>query len=83
MDFEGFANLSLVMYQKVNGNDNSLGLDTVGNVSIDTYTPYNERPETYIIPIVFGIIFIVGILGNGTLVLIFLRHRNMRNIPNT
>ncbi|KAJ8894693.1 hypothetical protein PR048_007358 [Dryococelus australis] len=47
------------------------------------YSPYTERPETYIVPIVFAVIFIVGFLGNGTLVFIFIKHRNMRNVPNT
>ncbi|XP_071439435.1 neuropeptide CCHamide-1 receptor-like [Hetaerina americana] len=47
------------------------------------YVPYGQRPETYIVPILFALIFVVGVLGNGTLVLIFLRNRNMRNIPNT
>lgn len=47
------------------------------------YKPYNERPETYIIPIIFSIIFVVGVVGNGTLIIIFIRHRSMRNIPNT
>lgn len=47
------------------------------------YVPYSERPETYIIPVVFFLIWVIGILGNGTLVVIFLRHRSMRNIPNT
>ncbi|CAH1376252.1 hypothetical protein MTP99_017622 [Tenebrio molitor] len=47
------------------------------------YTPYDQRPETYIVPVVFFIIFVVGVLGNGTLVVIFLRHRAMRNVPNT
>lgn len=32
---------------------------------------------------VFTIIFLIGVLGNGTLILIFIRHRNMRNVPNT
>lgn len=49
----------------------------------DCYTPYADRPETYIVPVVFAIIFVVGVLGNGTLVVIFMRHRAMRNIPNT
>ncbi|KAK6629947.1 hypothetical protein RUM43_003768 [Polyplax serrata] len=49
----------------------------------DDYMPYSKRPETYIVPVVFGLIFIVGTLGNGTLILIFLRHRIMRNEPNT
>ncbi|XP_040155068.1 neuropeptide CCHamide-2 receptor-like [Anopheles arabiensis] len=52
-------------------------------VSVDDYVPYEQRPETYIVPVVFALIFIVGIVGNGTLVVIFLRHRAMRNIPNT
>lgn len=49
----------------------------------DCYLPYNERPETYIVPFIFSIIFVVGVVGNGTLIVIFLRHRSMRNIPNT
>lgn len=51
--------------------------------STDCYTPYAQRPETYVVPVLFAIIFIVGVLGNGTLVIIFLRHRAMRNVPNT
>lgn len=50
---------------------------------IDQYTPYGQRPETYVVPLLFAIIFVVGVLGNGTLIVIFLRHRAMRNIPNT
>lgn len=46
------------------------------------YVPYNQRPETYIVPVVFSIILVVGVMGNGTLVLILLRHANMRNVPN-
>lgn len=49
----------------------------------DQYTPYGQRPETYVVPLLFAIIFVVGVLGNGTLIVIFLRHRAMRNIPNT
>ena len=47
------------------------------------YIPYDMRPETYIVPVLFALIFVVGVLGNGTLVLIFIRNRNMRNVPNT
>ncbi|XP_049290068.1 neuropeptide CCHamide-1 receptor-like [Anopheles funestus] len=47
------------------------------------YTPYELRPETYIVPILFAAIFIIGVLGNGTLIIVFLRHRAMRNVPNT
>ena len=47
------------------------------------YRPVWKRAETFVMAAVLGIIFIVGVLGNGTLIAIFLRHRGMRNIPNT
>ncbi|XP_026822094.1 neuropeptide CCHamide-1 receptor-like [Rhopalosiphum maidis] len=53
------------------------------NNSDNVYEPYSNRPETYIVPVVFAMIFVVGVLGNGTLVLVFIRHRSMRNVPNT
>ncbi|XP_024081102.1 neuropeptide CCHamide-1 receptor isoform X2 [Cimex lectularius] len=56
---------------------------TVENVTEEEIIPYAQRPETYIVPVVFAIIFLVGVIGNGTLVLIFVRHRTMRNVPNT
>ncbi|CAG0890848.1 unnamed protein product [Darwinula stevensoni] len=40
-------------------------------------------PEIWVVPIIFAIIFIIGVLGNGTLIAIFLRHRELRNVPNT
>lgn len=46
------------------------------------YVPYQRRFETYLIPVVFTLIFIFGMVGNGTLILIFLRQRSMRTIPN-
>ncbi|XP_066153092.1 neuropeptide CCHamide-1 receptor [Euwallacea fornicatus] len=61
--------------------------DYVKNVTVNLsyvgYIPLHLRPETYFVPVVFFIIFVVGCLGNGTLVVIFLRHRTMRNVPNT
>ena len=46
------------------------------------YTPYEDRPETYFVPIVFLLILVIGLTGNGVLALIILRHSNMRNVPN-
>nr|CAD7431986.1 unnamed protein product [Timema monikensis] len=70
--------------------EESDALTSLSNMSTvlpnETYIPYDSydaRPETYIVPVVFALIFVVGVLGNGTLVYIFLRHRNMRNVPNT
>ena len=65
-------------------NSSGLGLDDVEVLEKEVgYIPYNMRPETYIVPVLFALIFVVGVLGNGTLVLIFIRTRNMRNVPNT
>jgi len=49
----------------------------------EEYTPYSDRPETYIVPIVFLLILLIGLTGNGVLALTILRHTNMRNVPNT
>ncbi|XP_053983745.1 neuropeptide CCHamide-1 receptor-like [Hylaeus volcanicus] len=46
------------------------------------YTPYGQRPETYIVPIVFLLILLIGLTGNGVLALTILRHSHMRNVPN-
>lgn len=62
--------------------NNSSALSDAGGPN-QTYIPYSDRPETYIIPVVFAVIFVAGVLGNGTLILIFVRHRNMRTGPNT
>ena len=47
------------------------------------YIDYNERLETYIVLVVFGIIFLVGVIGNGSLMFILCRHKSMRSAPNT
>ncbi|KAJ2940446.1 hypothetical protein O0L34_g129 [Tuta absoluta] len=49
----------------------------------EPYQPYVERPETYIVPLIFALIFVIGVVGNGTLVAVFVRHKAMRNVPNT
>ena len=65
-------------------NSSGAGFDDVEILEREVgYIPYNMRPETYIVPVLFALIFVVGVLGNGTLVLIFIRHSNMRNVPNT
>ncbi|XP_046675192.1 neuropeptide CCHamide-1 receptor-like [Homalodisca vitripennis] len=55
----------------------------VTNKSSTEIPPYPDRPETYYVPVLFSLIFLVGVVGNGTLVVIFIRHRTMRNVPNT
>ncbi|XP_070567777.1 phe13-bombesin receptor-like [Ptychodera flava] len=45
---------------------------------------YQPRPgpEAVIIPAAFALIFIIGVVGNGTLVRIVLMNPNMRSVPN-
>ncbi|XP_076060764.1 uncharacterized protein LOC143036836 [Oratosquilla oratoria] len=40
--------------------------------------PYTYRPETYIIPAVFFLIFVTGAVGNGALIFMFARYRQLR-----
>jgi hypothetical protein len=58
---------------------------TLGEAIIEdtSYIPYYSRPETYLVPIIFLIIFVVGLSGNGLLIFIFYRHKSLRNVPNT
>lgn len=49
----------------------------------DGYIDYSDRLETYIVPVVFGLIFLVGVVGNGCLIYILCRHKTMRSVPNT
>lgn len=62
---------------------NSSTIEVNSTAEEEAYIPYDSRTETYIVPMVFVVVFIVGLLGNGTLVYIFLRNRSMRSIPNT
>ncbi|ELT96793.1 hypothetical protein CAPTEDRAFT_124159 [Capitella teleta] len=42
----------------------------------------STRLDAYTVPVVFAAIFVVGVLGNGTLIYTVLRNRVMRNSPN-
>ncbi|ENN71140.1 hypothetical protein YQE_12071, partial [Dendroctonus ponderosae] len=89
-DYRTYAMLYALFKQKV-GDGLNLAASAkyepnIFNVSLEPeegYTPYGQRVETYIVPIVFFLIFVVGVIGNGTLVIVFLRHQAMRNVPNT
>ncbi|XP_039955533.1 neuropeptide CCHamide-1 receptor [Bactrocera tryoni] len=76
------------MYNNNNNNssNNSNMSSSSSNVTVvneTPFVPYVMRPETYIVPVLFALIFIVGVLGNGTLIVVFLGVRQMRNVPNT
>jgi hypothetical protein len=72
------------IFEEINEENVTLFLNSSAKeMFVDEYVPYDERPEAYIVPFIFSIIFIVGLIGNGTLVQIFIRHKSMRNLPNT
>lgn len=78
---------SFIYNNNNNNNSSSNSKSSIsGNLTAVTetpYVPYVMRPETYIVPVLFALIFIVGVLGNGTLIVVFLSVRQMRNVPNT
>ena len=58
-----------------------------GNVTNCTTVEYDSHPsmllpEAYVVPILFGVIFVVGLVGNGTLIYTVIRNREMRTVPN-
>lgn len=92
--FSAITNITnAVLKRTYNNVGNSSSTSSNSSISSYSYTnnnttevPYEEykyRPETYMVPIMFSIIFIVGVVGNGTLIIVFVRHRAMRNVPNT
>ena len=71
------------LYETISGERHNYSLNQNSSSDREEYVPYEERLETYIVPFIFAIIFIVGLIGNGCLVHIFIRHKSMRNLPNT
>lgn len=57
-------------------------MDDDGNNGTVPEYDYQNRLETYVVPVLFTFIFFVGTVGNGSLVLIFFRHKHMINVPN-
>ena len=68
----------------------TIGLASVtsSDVTNETVVPQrtelwlSDRPEAAIVPVIFAIIFLVGVLGNGTLVYIVAMNKKLRNAPN-
>src|ERR1043165_6192048 len=60
--------------------ENSTGLN--GTYQGEENDERYNGPEWFVIPIVFGVIFLVGVVGNGTLIYTVLRNKNMRSTPN-
>ncbi len=62
------------------GNETSFANNT--NCTVEETSIFSDRPEAFCVPVVFALIFIVGVVGNGTLILTVLKNKNMRNAPN-
>ncbi|CAG5119655.1 unnamed protein product, partial [Candidula unifasciata] len=41
-----------------------------------------DTVESRVVPVVFGLIFVIGLVGNGTLIISVLANKVMRNVPN-
>lgn len=67
----------------IDGISSPLSNTSNATLSSEKYIPHTERPEYYIVPIVFTLIFVIGVLGNGALIFFFVRYPQMRNPPNT
>ena len=57
--------------------------ENVSGHVFNSYVAYHERPETYIVPLVLGLIFVIGVTGNGCLIWILCRQSALRNVPTT
>lgn len=73
----------IMLMSKVLNNITAMVTAIVNTAADVPYEDYKYRPETYIVPLIFGIIFIAGLTGNGMLIAVFIKHRAMRNVPNT
>lgn len=70
-------------YNVTDNYDNMSG-DTTANVTepLILEPDVEDSPEATAVPIVFILIFLVGVIGNSTLIFTVLRNKSMRNTPN-
>ncbi|KAK3776383.1 hypothetical protein RRG08_023736 [Elysia crispata] len=78
------ALMSLAGNETSEGHGNtSLGQDGPSvNKSVYHRWLLSTQTEAYVVPVIFIIIFIVGLVGNGTLIVSVLANKVMRNVPN-
>jgi len=63
----------------IGGEEAGVSVTAFSNETLEE--PY-EGPEWLVVPLVFGLIFVVGVVGNGTLIFTVLVNKNMRTTPN-
>ena len=73
-----------VIEMACSSNDTNFNSGNSSNCTIeeDNASIFSRLPEAYAVPVVFAVIFIVGVVGNGTLILTVLKNKTMRNAPN-
>jgi len=76
---ESHINNEEVDDRQVVDEDSPWNWTAVGNETFEE--PY-EGPEWLVVPLVFGLIFVIGVVGNGTLIFTVLVNKNMRTTPN-
>jgi bombesin receptor subtype-3 len=61
-------------------------LDGLKNASASNSSRMDQKDvlvlEPYVVPVFFGLIFVSGVVGNGSLMFIICRYKSMRNLPN-
>ncbi|CAL1542290.1 unnamed protein product [Lymnaea stagnalis] len=62
-------------------NTNNNNVDSMLELQFDRWE-INSTVESVLVPILFAIIFVVGLVGNGTLILSVIANKVMCNIPN-
>ncbi|XP_045197918.2 neuropeptide CCHamide-1 receptor-like [Mercenaria mercenaria] len=63
-------------------NSTAVMQSTENTTVVEPLIEAEERPEAVIVPILFAIIFLVGVIGNTALIFTVLRNKSMRNTPN-
>ncbi|XP_052811223.1 neuropeptide CCHamide-1 receptor-like [Mya arenaria] len=57
--------------------------DVVNNtITVDVYEEPHQNLEVFLVPILFAIIFLFGVVGNITLIFTVLKTKSLRNTPN-
>ncbi|XP_064611928.1 neuropeptide CCHamide-1 receptor-like [Liolophura sinensis] len=82
LDAEGNSSVTLDF---TSGDQSDVSQDVASNLTEppgDAPLAFQPMVAAYVVPVLFGIIFVVGVVGNGTLIFAVIRNKKMRNVPN-
>ncbi|XP_052810757.1 neuropeptide CCHamide-1 receptor-like [Mya arenaria] len=79
--------MSSEILSHINGTVFSGSINTTGDgvnstPTVDVYEEPHENLEAILVPILFAIIFLIGVVGNVTLIMTVLKNKSLRNTPN-